>query len=135
MLKTKRVYEAPSPNDGLRVLVDRIWPRGLSKDTARVDVWLKDLAPSTALRRWFGHDPARWHQFKQRYEREIKANRDATERLRELLTAHTTVTLLFGAADIEHNQAVVLREQFKGTRRRPPRKTAARRGPPPALTS
>ncbi|MGH9158459.1 MAG: DUF488 domain-containing protein, partial [Vicinamibacteraceae bacterium] len=103
MLKTKRVYEAPSRSDGLRVLVDRIWPRGLSKDAARVDVWLRDLAPSTALRRWFGHDPVRWMAFKRRYEREITANRDATERLRELLATHATVTLLFGAADTEHN--------------------------------
>lgn len=91
-----------------------------------MDVWLRDLAPSAALRGWFGHDPARWVQFKRRYEREITANRDATERLRELLTTHATVTLLFGAADTEHNQAVVLRERFKGGRPRSPGKAAAR---------
>ena len=107
----KRVYEEPEPGDGVRVLVDRLWPRGLSKERARVDVWLKDVAPSRDLRVWFGHDPAKFAEFRRRYEAELaeEPGRAAFAELREMArTKH--VTLVFAAHDTEHCNAVVLRE-------------------------
>ena len=107
----KRVYDAPDPADGLRVLVDRLWPRGLAKERARVDLWLKDVAPSRELRVWFGHDPAKFAEFRRRYADELSADpgRSALAELREL--AHKQhVTLVFAARDAEHCNAVVLRE-------------------------
>lgn len=112
-LQIKRVYEPPGPRDGQRILVDRIWPRGLSKEKAAVDLWLKDVAPSTELRKWFGHDVARWPEFRTRYRKQLKQLDDAIEELREL-AAKQKVTLLFGASDTEHNQAVVLAEYLRG---------------------
>jgi uncharacterized protein YeaO (DUF488 family) len=103
----KRVYEAPAGEDGLRVLVDRVWPRGLSKEKARIDRWLKDVAPSTALRKWFGHDPERWAEFRRRYRTELAKNPDAFEALRSLI-AGKRATLLYGTRDEAHNQAIVL---------------------------
>jgi uncharacterized protein YeaO (DUF488 family) len=105
----KRVYEPPSLGDGERILVDRVWPRGLSKAKAAIHHWLKDVAPSTALRRWFGHDPKRWDEFRRRYRAELAERSEALDELRGL-ARHGRVTLLFGARDIEHNQAVVLQE-------------------------
>ena len=108
-VKLKRVYEPPSPGDGTRVLVDRLWPRGLSKSAAAIDHWMKDVAPSTELRKWFAHDPARWAEFKRRYEAELRAHADAVDALRKL--AHDgPVTLVYAARDQEHNEAVVLRD-------------------------
>jgi uncharacterized protein YeaO (DUF488 family) len=107
MIQLKRVYEAPSATDGLRVLVDRLWPRGLTKERAAVDLWLKDLAPSTELRKWFGHDPTKWKQFQQRYRKELRAGNDAIGLLREKCE-QGTITLLYGAKDKEHNEALVL---------------------------
>lgn len=107
----KRVYEEPDPADGVRVLVDRLWPRGLSKEHARVDVWLKDVAPSRELRTWFGHDPAKFAEFRRRYEAELTVEpaKSALAELREMArTQH--VTLVFAAHDTEHCNAVVLRE-------------------------
>lgn len=107
----KRVYEEPDPADGVRVLVDRLWPRGLSKEHARVDVWLKDVAPSRELRTWFGHDPAKFAEFRRRYEAELAVEpaKSALAELREMArTQH--VTLVFAAHDTEHCNAVVLRE-------------------------
>jgi uncharacterized protein YeaO (DUF488 family) len=107
----KRVYEVPEPGDGVRVLVDRLWPRGLSKERAQVDVWLKDVAPSRDLRVWFGHDPAKFAEFRRRYEAELaeEPGRAAFAELREMArTKH--VTLVFAAHDTEHCNAVVLRE-------------------------
>jgi uncharacterized protein YeaO (DUF488 family) len=118
MVGLKRVYEEPSGDDGLRVLVDRLWPRGLTKDRASVDLWLKELAPSTELRRWFGHDPARWSQFQARYEKELQERPELLKLLRQKCKAGH-VTLLYGAKDEEHNQAMVLRnllERHKGGR-------------------
>ncbi|HZP35799.1 MAG TPA: DUF488 domain-containing protein [Methylomirabilota bacterium] len=109
MIRVKRVYEKPSPADGLRVLVDRLWPRGLSKQRAAVDVWLKDVAPSPELRKWFGHDPARWKEFQSRYRKELRAQKEALGRLRRESRTRT-VTLLYGARDEEHNGALVLKE-------------------------
>jgi uncharacterized protein YeaO (DUF488 family) len=108
-LRLKRVYEAPADVDGLRVLVDRVWPRGLSKDKARIDHWLKDVAPSTALRKWFGHDPARWTEFRRRYRAELAKNPGALKALRAVIRGQRA-TLLYGARDEAHNQAVVLAE-------------------------
>lgn len=105
----KRVYDEPERLDGFRVLVDRIWPRGLSKDSAHLDDWVKDAAPSGELRAWFGHDPARFDEFAARYRNELATN-PAVEVLRDLVRSHRKVTLLYGARDTEHNQAVVLRD-------------------------
>jgi uncharacterized protein YeaO (DUF488 family) len=108
-VRLRRVYEPPSPEDGVRVLVDRLWPRGLSKAAASVDRWMKDIAPSAELRKWFGHDPERWPEFRQRYTAELRRQTGAVDELREL-SRHGTVTLVFGARDEEHNDAVVLRD-------------------------
>ena len=108
-IKIKRVYEQPDKNDGRRILVDRLWPRGLTEEKAGVDLWLKDIAPSTELRKWFGHDPDRWEEFKERYRAELAEAgkmgvlRDIAERARE-----ENVTLLFGAKDTRHNDAQAL---------------------------
>ena len=110
----KRVYEPPAPSDGFRVLVDRIWPRGMSKEHARVDLWAKNIAPTTALRQWFGHDPAKWEDFRQKYRSELAKNSQALEELREALKGRDAVTLVYGAKDEAHNQAVVLREILEG---------------------
>ena len=106
-VQIKRVYEPPSNDDGVRVLVDRLWPRGLSKPKAAVDLWLKDLAPSVRLRRWFNHDPSRWTEFKQRYAEELDAKKASTAALLGA-ARRGRVTLLFGARDPEHNNAVAL---------------------------
>ena len=108
-VKIKRVYDAPDGDDGTRILVDRLWPRGLTKERACVDLWLKDIAPSTELRKWFGHDPAKWEQFRERYHRELEANVNLVSLLKEKLKGGA-VTLLFAAKDAEHNEAVVLQE-------------------------
>lgn len=114
-IKLKRVYESPSPDDGLRVLVDRLWPRGLTKERAAVDVWAKDVAPSTELRKWFGHDPAKWKQFQIRYRKELQGN-DALRSLRQKCEEQT-VTLLYGARDEEHNEALVLKKLLERRQR------------------
>jgi len=108
-MKIKRIYEEPDPCDGRRILVDRLWPRGLSKERARVDWWLKEIAPSDELRRWFGHDPARWQEFRTRYRSELKGQRALLDELKSLARKEP-VTLLYAAKDREHNNAVVLRE-------------------------
>jgi uncharacterized protein YeaO (DUF488 family) len=108
-IKLKRIYDKPGPDDGLRVLVDRLWPRGLSRRSACADLWLRDAAPSAALRRWFGHDPRRWQAFRRKYRAEL-ARRPDILRLLEDLRRRTPLTLLFGARDPAHNNAVALRE-------------------------
>lgn len=105
----KRVYDPPAAGDGYRVLVDRLWPRGLTKEAAAVDLWLRDIAPSTELRQWFHHEAQNWTEFRRRYERELRDNTDAVAQLRELVRTRP-VTLVYGAKDAEHNQAVVLRD-------------------------
>jgi uncharacterized protein YeaO (DUF488 family) len=107
-IKLKRVYLPPARSDGYRILVDRVWPRGVTKAKADVDEWQRDVAPSDALRKWFGHDRERWPEFKRRYLKEIGANREASQKLVDAVKAHAHVTLLFGARDEECNQAVVL---------------------------
>lgn len=113
-LKLKRVYDDPAEADGLRILVDRLWPRGLSKDKAHIDHWEKAVAPSADLRRWFGHDPEKWPEFRRRYEEELRQNEAGVKALRERIGTRTT-TLLFAARDDRHNNAVALRE-FLGSR-------------------
>lgn len=117
MIQLKRVYDKPSRKDGLRVLVDRLWPRGLTKERAAVDLWLKDVAPSTELRKWFGHDPARWRQFETRYRKELREKKDALMLLKQKSKEHT-VTLLYGARDEEHNEALVLKKILERTARK-----------------
>ena len=111
MLQVKRVYDPPSDADGVRVLVDRLWPRGLTKTTAAVDLWLKDIAPSVSLRRWFNHDPSRWCEFTQRYAEELDCLKTKSAAIAALVAAIRSgpVTLLFGARDQEHNNATALR--------------------------
>jgi uncharacterized protein YeaO (DUF488 family) len=109
MIQLKRVYESPSPHDGLRILVDRLWPRGLTKERAAVDLWLKDVAPSTELRKWFGHDPDKWKEFQVRYCKELRENKEALDSLKQKC-GEQTVTLVYGARDEEHNEAIVLKK-------------------------
>jgi uncharacterized protein YeaO (DUF488 family) len=113
VLKIKRIYDTPKPADGYRVLVDRLWPRGISKKAARIDLWMKEIAPSHALRKWFGHDPARWTGFQRRYRAELRAVPRQVARMKTLLTEHDAVTLLFATRDEKHNQAVVLRSYLR----------------------
>jgi uncharacterized protein YeaO (DUF488 family) len=112
MIRTKRIYEEKDKNDGKRVLVDRIWPRGISKEDAKLDEWLKELAPSSDLRKWFDHDSEKFTEFKKRYKDELKDNKQELDKLRKW-SQNGTVTLLYAAKDEEHNQAVVIKELLK----------------------
>lgn len=107
----KRAYEDPARSDGKRILVDRIWPRGVSKEDAGIDVWLKEVAPSTELRKWFGHDARRWKEFRRRYREELQNNPAFDELI--AATRQGKATLVYGARDEQHNQAVVLQERLK----------------------
>jgi uncharacterized protein YeaO (DUF488 family) len=104
----KRAYDPPEPGDGLRILVDRLWPRGVKKDMAHIDLWLKDVAPSTELRKWFGHDAGKWAEFQARYRQELERNPEAVDRI-AAQARQGTVTLVYGAKDSQHNDAVVLK--------------------------
>ncbi len=115
-VRLKRVYDPPSPQDGLRVLVDRLWPRGLAKADAEIDEWLKDVAPSSTLRKWFNHDPARWDAFRRRYADELARRPDALEQLRAL-ARRRRLTLLYAAKDPAHNHALALKAML-GSRSR-----------------
>lgn len=108
MIRLKRVYEPPSQDDGFRVLVERLWPRGLSKPLAQVDLWLKDIAPSPPLRRWYGHDVTKWEEFQRRYRAELRDNA-AVRQVQELLREKQTLTFVYAARDVEHNSAQVLK--------------------------
>lgn len=132
MIKLKRIYEPHSPNDGRRFLVERLWARGVTREAARLDGWLKDLAPSPRLRQWFGHDPARWREFEHRYRKELQAP-DKQLLLRQLTEDARvgTVTLVYAARDTEHNSAVVLKQVLE----RRHLKTQARRGKRPSVRS
>ena len=108
MIKLKRVYEAPESSDGVRILVERLWPRGMKKEALELDEWLRDVAPSNELRRWFGHDPSRWDEFRQRYGAELDAHPEVWQPILDA-AERSTVTLLFSAHDVEHNNAVALK--------------------------
>lgn len=109
MIKIKRAYLEPEAGDGTRILVDRLWPRGLTKEEARIDLWLKNVAPSTELRKWFGHDIEKWEEFKNRYLAELNENKESMAILKEQLNKGN-VTLIFGARDELHNEAIILKE-------------------------
>ena len=108
MIRVKRVYDQASKEDGFRILVDRLWPRGLSKGKAKVDLWLKEVAPSDDLRKWFSHDPKKWQEFKKRYENELKSKQELLREIKQAEKEKGTVTILYSAKDEEHNQAVAL---------------------------
>ena len=112
MVRVKRVYEAPAGSDGTRILVDRIWPRGLSREKAHIDLWLRDLGPSEELRKWFGHDPDRWLTFKSRYFEELEKFADALKDIKSSIH-NTDITLLYAARDRNHNNALALMELLK----------------------
>lgn len=115
-IQLKRAYVESSSADGTRVLVDRLWPRGVSKERAALDLWLKTIAPSTELRKWFNHDPAKWEEFCQRYTQELEDNPEAVKRLLELADTGR-ITLIYGARDEAHNEAVMLKEYLEAGRR------------------
>lgn len=114
MIKIKRVYEKQAKDDGWRVLVDRLWPRGVKKEAAHLDAWVKDVAPSDVLRKWFGHEPKKWSEFQKKYRSELKKKKELVAELKKMEKEHKTLTLLFGAKDQEHNQAIVLADALKG---------------------
>jgi uncharacterized protein YeaO (DUF488 family) len=108
-VRLKRAYEPPATDDGTRILIDRLWPRGLTKERAAIDQWMKDISPSTKLRKWFGHDPARWDEFRRRYAQEVHKNSALLEQLRSL-AQRGPITLVYSAHDEKHNDAVELKE-------------------------
>jgi len=113
MVKTKRVYEPPAKEDGYRVLVDRLWPRGMKKEAAKIDLWMKDIAPSDQLRKSFHHDVMKWPDFQKKYQAELRSKKEWLAQLKKLEMEHGRLTLLFGARDPEHNQAVLIAKALK----------------------
>ena len=122
-IRLKRAYEAPSKDDGFRILVDRLWPRGVSKVDAHFDAWLKDVAPSAKLRTWFGHDPEKWAEFGRRYTAELKQDTAAVAELRDLVAEKKNVTFVSGAKDTEHTHAIVLKDFIERSSRVAAKKT------------
>ncbi len=118
MIRVKRIYDSPSADDGFRVLVDRLWPRGVSKAKADVGLWVRDIAPSDQLRKWFGHEPEKWEAFKSRYQKELKAKTELIRKIKGLEKKQGTITLLYGAADTSRNNAVALSEFLRKAIRR-----------------
>jgi uncharacterized protein YeaO (DUF488 family) len=110
LIKIKRVYEPPADEDGFRVLVDRLWPRGLTKEKAKLNQWMKEVAPSDELRKWFSHDLGKWEEFKKKYSKELHGKRGLLDEIKQLEKEHRTVTLLYSAKDTERNNAVALKE-------------------------
>lgn len=113
MVRIKRVYEPAAKEDGYRVLVDRLWPRGIKKEAAKIDLWMKDIAPSDALRKSFHHDAMKWPDFQKKYQNELKTKKEWLSQLKQLEKEHGTMTLLFGARDPEHNQAAIIAKAIK----------------------
>lgn len=113
LIKIKRVYDISSEEDGFRILVDRLWPRGLSKEFAKIDAWLKDIAPSDDLRKWFSHDPKKWILFKEKYREELKEKKETISKIRSLEKEKKIITFLYSAKDKEHNNAVFLQEYMQ----------------------
>jgi uncharacterized protein YeaO (DUF488 family) len=109
MIKVKRIYELPQEEDGSRILVDRLWPRGLQKGKAKIDLWLKEIAPSDDLRKWFAHDPKKWEEFKKKYEKELVKKQELLDEIRKEEKEKGTATFLYSAKDTEHNNAVALK--------------------------
>ena len=117
MIKVKRVYDRYDVADGTAVLVDRLWPRGVRKTTPNVEIWLKDIGPSDELRKWWGHEPARWKGFVSRYVKELKTNK-AVRKLIDIIYAHGTVTFMYATSDRQHNNAIVLKDYIKANMKR-----------------
>lgn len=113
-INIKRAYQTAEHADGFRILVDRLWPRGVTKEKASVDLWLKDVGPSNELRKWFGHDPARWQEFNSKYHAELKSRKDLLDQLKQAESEHKTITLVYAAKDEAHNNAVVLKQVLEG---------------------
>jgi uncharacterized protein YeaO (DUF488 family) len=113
MIKIRRVYERAEVTDGTRLLVDRLWPRGIRRNTPNVDIWLKDIGPTDELRKWFAHDPAKWMRFKSKYIKELEENSRAVANLLQVVRSTDTVTLVYATNDMAHNNAIVLREFLK----------------------
>ncbi len=113
MIKIKRIYDRAIKEDGYRILIDRLWPRGLSKNKAKVNLWLRDIAPSDKLRKWFSHDVKKWLEFQKRYKKELKSRKELIDKIKDVEKRNKTITLLFSAKDISHNNAVVLRDYLK----------------------
>ena len=113
MIKIKRAYQPADEKDGFRILVDRLWPRGVSKVKAKLDLWMKDIAPSNNLRQWFNHDPKRWDEFQSKYNEELKDKKEFLKQIKDLEKDKSIITLVYGAKDEEHNNAVVLRDLLK----------------------
>ena len=111
VIKLKRAYEIPAKEDGQRILVERLWPRGISKEKAEIAVWLKDIAPTTELRKWYNHEVNKWPEFRKKYKEELKQNSQAVQQIKELLKK--PVTFIYAAKDTEHNSAVVLKEYLE----------------------
>ena len=111
--KLKRVYEKAEKSDGFRILIDRLWPRGVSKEKVKIDLWLKDIAPSNELRKWFGHDPTKWATFQKRYKKEFNAKKETIDELKKVIKKEKVITLLFSASDEKHNNAVALKKILK----------------------
>ncbi|HEX9756639.1 MAG TPA: DUF488 domain-containing protein [Nitrospiria bacterium] len=114
MIKVKRVYALPEKKDGYRILVDRLWPRGLPKEKAKIDLWLKEIAPTDQLRKWFSHDPKKWDEFKAKYRTELKDKKESLEKVRKLEREEKIITFLYAAKDQKHNNAVALKEVITG---------------------
>ena len=115
-VRLKRVYDPPEAEDGFRILVERLWPRGLTKERAKIDLWVKEAGASTELRKWFGHEPSRWEEFRRRYFGELDGRPLVVRQLSDVLAKHEAVTFLFSAHDQEHNNAVALREYLEADR-------------------
>ena len=113
MIHIKRIYEPPEKKDGYRILIDRLWPRGIAKQEAKIDVWLKEIAPSTELRKWFNHDAAKWKEFKEKYKKELKNNLELVHQIKALEKEKKTITLLFAAKETAYNNAQVLVDVLK----------------------
>ena len=115
IIKTERIYDNPNGDSSFRILVDRIWPRGLSKERVKIDLWKKDIAPSNTLRKWFGHDEKKWDEFKRKYFKELdkKSNIDTVDTLIKMARAHSSITLLYGTKEVRFNNAVALKEYLE----------------------
>jgi uncharacterized protein YeaO (DUF488 family) len=115
MIKIKRVYDPPSKEDGYRILVDRLWPRGLTKEKAKIDLWLREIAPGDELRKWFSHDPKKWEEFRNRYKKELANKQELLLKIMQLEKERGVITLLYSTKEIEHNNAVALQGFLKRT--------------------
>lgn len=113
MIKIKRAYEKPSEDDGYRILVDRLWPRGVTKNKARIDLWLKEVSPSNELRKWFSHDVEKWNEFKKKYHKELKSEKKSLQKIKDIEKENKIITLVYAAKDEKYNNAIFLLEELK----------------------